>query len=272
MDDRIQPDTAERVLERLGFAAPPPPTLEGLNALYRAWGRAVPFDNVRKRLVLVTRDAGELPGGHAEEFLQEWLRNGTGGTCWPSSNGLFAILRWSGFEARRIAGSMRDLGEPNHGSVVVRIDGCDFLVDSSMLTETVLPLRHGERLRIEDALHPVMVEPVDGTFRIQFALGFVEEANFPCRLLHDPVDHTFYLARYEITRAPDKSPFNQALYAYRNTDGAVLSYLGRTRFWKRPGEIKKEELDEAALAQSLVEELGLSEEIVAKLAAAGALM
>ena len=271
MSDPLQSDTVERVLQRFGFTAPPPLSLAGLNQLYRAWGRAVPFDNVRKRIALVTKDPAPLPGGHAEEFLQAWLRHGTGGTCWPSSNGLFAIVTGCGFDARRIAGSMRDTGERNHGSVIVRIEGSDFLVDSAVLTEAVIPLQPGEHLRIEDTLHPVVIEPVEDSFRLQFAFGFSEEANFPCRLLDDPVDHAFYLARYEITRAPDQSPFNKALYACRNTDGAVVAYLGRTRFWKRAGGVEKGELDDDALTRSLIEDLGLSEEIVAKLTAVGAL-
>lgn len=271
MNDTIQSQTAEAVLERLSFTAPPARTLDGLNALYRAWGRCVPFDNVRKRISLATADSGALPGGHAEEFFAAWLRHGTGGTCWPSSNGLHALLDWCGFDVRRIAGSMRDLGEPNHGSVIARLEEGEFLVDSSMLTEAVIPLRRGEHLQSQDVLHPIIVEPVDGSFRISFALGFSDQANFPCRLFEHVVDHPFYLARYEITRAPDKSPFNQALYATRNTEGAVLSYLGRTRIWKRPGAIEQSELDDRALARSLVEELGLSESIVAELAAAHAL-
>jgi|SRR5665647_357594 len=39
------------------------------------------------------------------------------------------------FNARRVAGSMRDTGYVGHGSVEVHIDGTDWLVDPSMLTE-----------------------------------------------------------------------------------------------------------------------------------------
>jgi N-hydroxyarylamine O-acetyltransferase len=128
--ESIRPETAKQVLERLGLGEAPPPSLEGLNRLYRAWCRSVPFDNVRKRIALETNEPAPLPGAHAEDFLGAWLRHGTGGTCWPSSNGLFAVVRACGFDARRISASMWDQGEPNHGSVLVRIEGEDYVTDS----------------------------------------------------------------------------------------------------------------------------------------------
>jgi hypothetical protein len=82
-------------------------------------------------------------GNPAEDFFTAWLEHGTGGTCWPSSNALFALLEALGFEARRVAGSMYDLGVRNHGSVKVRLGGRDWLFDSSMLTIEPLPLGDG---------------------------------------------------------------------------------------------------------------------------------
>ena len=39
-------DVRDRVVERLGFSETPLVTVDGLNALVRAWGRTVPFDNL----------------------------------------------------------------------------------------------------------------------------------------------------------------------------------------------------------------------------------
>jgi len=39
-------DVLEQVLSRLGLAERPAPTLDGLQRLYAAWCRKVPFDNV----------------------------------------------------------------------------------------------------------------------------------------------------------------------------------------------------------------------------------
>ena len=129
-----------RVLERLGLPGPPPLTLAGLAALYRAWCASVPFENTRKMMALRTGGDGELPGARAADFLAHLIDHGTGGTCWPSSNALYAVASALGFDARRVAGSMRDLGVVSHASVKVRIDGADWLVDSSMLTNEPTPL------------------------------------------------------------------------------------------------------------------------------------
>ena len=269
--DRIHDDTAERVLERLGFSLPPATDLDGLRELYAAWGRAIPFDNVRKRIALESGDSSPLPGGHAEDFLQAWLRHGTGGTCWPSSNGLCALLAWCGFEARRLSASMRDGGDPNHGTVVVRVDGGDWLADTAMLTGDVLPLRPGRESKLDDPLHRVRAEPRGDSFLIHWALPVQHAPEFGCGLLEDSVDHAYYLERYELTRAPDTSPFNAFLYATRNAPDSVLCYMGRTRFRKQRDAIEEDELKPEALARSLVDELGLSPEIVAELHKRGAL-
>jgi N-hydroxyarylamine O-acetyltransferase len=270
MPDALKPRTAERALERLGFATPPAIDREGLDALYTAWCRAVPFDNVRKRIALLEDDRAPLPGSSGEDFFAGFFDHGTGGTCWPSSNALFLLVEFCGFDARRIAGSMQDGGDENHGSVAVRIDGVDWLADTAMSTERVFPIRPGEPHERRDALHPIRIEPVDGTLRIHwvFAMG---DGTIPCRLLRDPVDHAYYGERYELTRDPDKSPFNRALYATRNADSAVLSYMGGKRFLKRPGGVDANDLAARELADSLVGELGLSEEIVERLRRAGGL-
>jgi hypothetical protein len=85
----------------------------------------------------------------------------------------------------------------------------------------------------------------------------------PCRLLEDPVDHAFYLERYEISR--EMSPFNVALYARRNVEGGLVSFLGRTRFVKSASGIGARELGDEELERALREELGLSGEMVARM-------
>src|SRR4051794_16727349 len=94
---RITPELLERALERLGFSAKPEPTLEALDLLYDTWCRRVPFDNVRKLIHLHKESPGPLPGDDPSEFLEAWLAHGTGGTCWASSNGLYALLEALGF-------------------------------------------------------------------------------------------------------------------------------------------------------------------------------
>ena len=263
----VAPGLIERALARLGFDAEPGIDRRGLEALYAAWCERVPFDNVRKRIAMLEGTPGPLPGGLPADFLTAWLEHGTGGTCWPSSNGLHALVRACGFEVRRISASMFDRNDHNHGSLIVRLAGLELLVDSSMLSEAPIPLRRGVAAVLDDPVHPIRVEPVEASFRIHWGMAQSRDT-LPCRLMDDPVDEAFYLERYEISRG--YSVFNNALYARRNFPGRLVSFVANTRHEKTAAGIASRVLAPAELERALVEELGLSEAIVARLAAAEA--
>lgn len=89
---------------------------DGLRRIYQAWCRSVPFDNVRKLIVLHGDPGAPLPGMDAEEFFTAWLQHGCGGTCWPSATALHALLAAVGFDPRLVAASMGDAGVPMHGT------------------------------------------------------------------------------------------------------------------------------------------------------------
>jgi len=254
-----------RVLERLGFAGPPATDLDGLRALYRAWCARVPFDNVRKMIALGTN--GPLPGGDAADFFEHWLADGAAGTCWPTSNALFALLRAAGFSARRITASMRDQGTVNHASVKVAIEGRDWLADSSLLTNEPLPLGPGVFAHDDHAI-VVEVEAVDATHVI-WAFTPPNSSYVSCRLLDDPATAAAYVAGYEASRA--RSPFNQRLYARRNRPGELVVIVGSSRFSKTAAGVTGRDLVPGELCRSLSDDIGLSDALIERWARAGGL-
>ena len=264
-------DTAllDRVLAALGFSAPPEISLGGLSALYRAWCRHVPFDNVRKLIALRAEEAGPLPGIDAGDFLEHWLTDGTGGTCWPSSNALFEIARSLGFDARRIIGSMRDLGIPNHASVEVRIDGHSWLIDSSLLFNSPVPLGQDVFRRTDDPIFPIEVEPVDDGGHLLWIDLPPNPAYMPCRLYDGAVTHTLYLESYE--RSRERSPFNQRLYARRNKPNELVMLMDNTKYSKTPGGLRSQVLNASDIIRSLREDIGISESLIDKWAQSGSL-
>jgi len=261
------PDLAARVLRHLGYPTHADPDLAGLSALYRSWCAHVPFDNTRKMIALAGGAGHPLPGISADDFLTNWLAHGTGGTCWPSSNALYAIVRAAGFDARRVVGSMRDLGVLNHASVKVRLDGRDWLADSSMLTNAPLPLGEGVVVG-DDPVWPAEVEATEGTHLVWWqtppGTGYL-----PCRLLLDPAPFETYVDGYERSRA--RSPFNQRLYARHNLPGELIILIGRTRYSRTRDGVTTRELTGEDLRAALCEDIGLSAALVDEWAACGAL-
>jgi len=257
-DQSLPAELARLVLERLGFPHPPSLDVSGLSALYGAWCLRVPFDNTRKMIALRREADGPLPGAYAEDFLEHWLAHGTGGTCWPSSNALFSLLRGTGFDARRVIASMRDTGMLNHASAKVRINGRDWLVDSSMLLNRPLPLSPGVFLN-SDPVWPAEVEASNGSHVVWWHTppGGVY---LPCRLLTDPAPFSEYLDGYE--RSRERSPFNQRLYARRNRPGELVILAGRTRYLRTRDGVTSRDLHADELRQSLHEEIGLSAEMI----------
>jgi N-hydroxyarylamine O-acetyltransferase len=262
MSDSLR-HVVESVLSRLGFSSAPKADLCGLEELYLAWCRNVPFDNVRKRIAMAQGGSDPLPGGRPEDFLSAWLDHGTGGTCWPSSNGLHALVDACGFDVRRISASMFDRNDHNHGSLIVRLDGKEWLVDSSIENDVPIHLERGVARTIDDPVHPIRVEPVGQSFRVHWGMTQSRDT-LPCRLMQDPVDEAFYLARYEISRG--YSVFNTALYARKNFPGRLVSLTGRMRHEKTAAGVTTSEMSDTDLRRTLVDEFGYSEEIVAELA------
>jgi hypothetical protein len=82
--EELSIDLLERVLMRLGLSDRPAPTFDGLQTLYAAWCRKVPFDNVRKLIHIHNHDPGPLPGDDATDFFEAWLTYGTGARVGPA--------------------------------------------------------------------------------------------------------------------------------------------------------------------------------------------
>lgn len=262
----VNTETIKQVRTELGLPESVSTDIKGLRQVYAAWCNNMTFDNVRKFVSLRAGDK-QLGGGEAEDYFTHWLENRSGGTCWPSSNALYTLIASYGFDARRVAGAMYDLPVKNHGSVKVRIDGVDWLADSSMLLIEPVPLI-GELLIRKEGPVRVEVEPHDAGYLIWTDFPPMPEF-IPCRLRQDPVDLGFYLDRYE--RSREMSPFNERLYLRKVTPEGLVVILGKTLFRRVGEELKVQELNADELLAAMHEIGGISEAFVAKWAEAGGL-
>jgi N-hydroxyarylamine O-acetyltransferase len=115
-------------LKRLGFDAPPAPTLENLRALQLRHTGAFPFENL-------TTLSGEPVHIDLPCIEQKVLHEGRGGYCYELNNLFLALLQELGYDARGISGRVV-LGQPEgawtartHRLSLVILDGVRYITD-----------------------------------------------------------------------------------------------------------------------------------------------
>ena len=262
----LSPFLVERILAKLGLKNNPTLDLVGLNALYSAICGSIPFDNVQKRIWFAGDRKKPPTGGEPTELFENWVRHGTGGTCWPANGGMYALARALGFRARRIAGSVIVPNYPagaNHGSVLVKLDGVEYIFDHFLGCFKVLPLTSDRHTSTGTGIHDVQVAPLEGgAFELLFQIGWAPgPLPFRTEPEHDPVDHAFFLARYE--NANRVGFFNDTLLIRRRFANSIVTIGRRNKIVvSADGSSTKTELTTAQRNDVLVQELGLSPEVV----------
>ena len=263
----LSPPLVERILAKLGLKRHPTLDLAGLNSLYAAICGSIPFDNIQKRIWLAGDKKKPATGGDPNEFFENFARHGSGGTCWPAAGGLYALARALGFSARRTAGSVIVPNYPadaNHGSVLIALDGVDYVFDLTFGSFKVLPLIPGKSASTETGIHNLQATPLDGGgFELHFSLGWTtNQLTFRTEPQYDPVDHGFFISHYD--RANKVGFFNDTLLITRRfPDSIVTIGRGHKRVFSADGVLTKTELTIAQRDETLIQEFGLSEEMVA---------
>jgi len=226
--EELSIDLLERVLMRLGLSDRPAPTFDGLQTLYAAWCRKVPFDNVRKLIHIHNHDPDPLPGDDATDFFEAWLTYGTGGTCWAGNGALYTLLTSLGFHASRGMGTMLVAPHipPNHGTVLVAYDETHYIVDASMLHSEPLHLDTDTPTAVTHPAWGVQCSTRDGYWYIRWHPAHMLDG-LDCRLDHLRVTRETFRERHEQTRL--WSPFNYELYARLICGEAVVSTTGGQR-------------------------------------------
>jgi N-hydroxyarylamine O-acetyltransferase len=263
--EELPMDLLEQVLSRLGLSERPAPTLDGLQMLYAAWCRKVPFDNVRKLIHLHSHAPGPLPGDDPAEFLAAWLAYGTGGTCWAGNGALHAVLVSLGFGAIRGMGTMHAAHEapPTHGTVLVTCDETCYVVDASILHSAPLPLHESAPTGV---VHPVWgahCTKRDGTWLIRWR-PLHQPEGLDCRLQSLHVSRETFRERHEQSRA--WSPFNYEVYARAIRGETMVGVAhGQRIAFDSVGGVSHTPLEGDDRLRVLIDELGMHEAIVHQL-------
>jgi N-hydroxyarylamine O-acetyltransferase len=263
--DVLPAELLERVLDGLGLAGIPAADLAGLRAVYGAWCRRVPFDNIRKLIHVRSEASGALPGDSAEDFFSAWLKYRTGGTCWAGNGALCTLLATLGFAARRGVATMMVAPDipPNHGTVIVEIEGAPYVVDASILHVEPLRLTSGQVTTIEHSAWGVRAAEHGTLWHIEWR-PIHTPGRIECRIDQLAATRAEFHERYAKTRA--WSPFNYELHARRVVGDSMVGVAHGQRIeFNASGAHLQRRLHAEERNRVLIDELGLNEEIVAQL-------
>ena len=204
-------------LQRLGFDAPPAPTLETLRQLQLRHTGAFPFENLTTLLgepVLI-----DLPS-----IEQKVLHGGRGGYCYELNNLFLALLQTLGFDARGITGRVV-MNQPEgtwtartHRLSLVSLDGVRYITDVGfggmvptaplMLDTEAEQLTPHEPYRIERHADGYTLRAnVGGEWRAMYIFDLQRQEN---------IDYT--LGNWYVSTHPE-SPFVKQLMVARTGEG-----------------------------------------------------
>jgi N-hydroxyarylamine O-acetyltransferase len=258
----------ERVLEKLGLSERPTPDLKGLSKLYWAWCQNVSFDNLRKLIHVQSKNPATLPGDNAIDFFTFWVKHGTGGTCWAGNGALHALLTSLGFNASRGVATMMVAPDlpPNHGTVLVDMDGTRYMVDASILHEFPLQLDLEVPANVEQHRFKLKVTYRDNKWHMWWQPLHMLEG-LECRLDEFPATLAGFQRRYEMSRG--WSPFNYQLTVRKVIGDRTVgvAYGKWVELCTQGKETSREITGEQERLGLLVDTLGYSEEIARQLPA-----
>ncbi|EPE9057413.1 arylamine N-acetyltransferase [Klebsiella aerogenes] len=257
----INQTLTEQILEKLGFTNSPPLNKNGLEIIYKAWCRSVPFDNIRKRILIRTGGDYILPGSTPTDFFVNWLRHGTGGTCWAGHGALYSLLKQLGFSVQFGISTMLSnpppaAESPGHGTLAVKFDNDLFIVDATIFHDTPLPLADWT------SDHPVW-----GT-RVHHDRGFwhinwkpLGRPRVDCRLFNLNALPEEYPHRHELSRS--NSRFDGALLIrMANMESITGIVKGEKVIRDSSGKESFQTLTHNDQKKLLVEHFKISEELV----------
>lgn len=255
----VHASLVDSVLGRMGVPRPDP-DLAGLRSVYAAWCGAVPFDNTLKLIHTSEGRDGSLPGSTAEAFFGDWLERGTGGTCWAGNGALHDLLSALGFEVHWAIATMLprpDVVGPNHGSVVVTIDGARWIADASILSGEPIAIRSEGQ---EDASEPLPRLSWLGAKPAVVWRMLMAPDGFPCRIERIGADAEEWDALHQRTAV--WSPFNYQLSVRLLRGHASIGAASGQRFRFEPdGSLEASPLTADERVRFLVEEIGIAEEV-----------
>jgi hypothetical protein len=187
----LAPELTRDVLMFLGVSANEP-SVSHLDALVKAYSESVPWESFFRIAKRARTDKTEDCPRWPEEFWQDALTRGGGGTCFESNYAFLSLLRTMGYDGYLTANNMGDL-VGCHSAIILDIDGETWLTDVGIPLYIALLVDPAEVTERSSRFHNYAVRP-DGANRFQ-----IERDNHPkpniYTLCNLPVDNPTYRRR-----------------------------------------------------------------------------
>jgi arylamine N-acetyltransferase len=198
MDNALSPSLVPEVLARLGVAKGKP-TLPLLDQLVNGYIRQVPWETAfriaRRAKTAETENCPRWP----EQFWQENIEQGGGGTCFESNYAFYSLLRALGYDGYLTINNM-GVVVGCHTAIIIILEGAKWLVDAGHPLLAPLPISsHGTMHRSSKFLH-YTVHP-DGENRYQ-----IEHRPHPNQTAYTLIDKPVPDADYRAATTKDYGP------------------------------------------------------------------
>ncbi len=248
----------DALLDRIGLDAAPPPTLDGLQTLHRAYVSSVPYEDLAVQLE-------QYRPLDVDELADRLLTGGRGGYCFELNSILAWMLERLGFELTRHEGVVgpREIADPpvptNHLALAVRLPEGTFLADAGLGEGQVdaTPLRpgvYGDPLEMR-----VDAEPGGGWY-----LGHHAWGAFPGVRVTAPVVTLDVFQPHHRRLATDpESKFVHTLIVQRPYRDRIETLRGRTLSVRGPAVDERRVLEDPAdLALTLHARFGIDPDVL----------
>jgi arylamine N-acetyltransferase len=238
------------------------PSVRYLNRLIRAYIRHVPWESVSRIVKRHTTSETELCPRWPDDFWQEGLKYGTGGTCFENNLAFFTLLNELGFDGYL---TINDMENPAcHTANVITLNGQKYLADVAIPIHCALPIYANRITKRSNEFHHY-------TIRAESICRYaIERSHHPKRRIFTLVDVPIPLEEYRNAVQNDYEEtgcFLDRVIIVKIIEGRLWRFSSVDLPYKLEGfdKTSKQEviLETNKLAKSLSECFGMDEDKIA---------
>ena len=236
-------EMTKEILDYLG-CPPKAPTLRYLNQLIHAYIRRVPWESVsriiKRHTTAETKDCPRWP----EEFWQDAIRKGFGGTCFESSLAFYTLLTAVGYTGYL---TVNDMGNTRscHAAIVLLLNGDKYLVDITIPVHAAIRLDLKKVARRRTPLFDYALRPVsEHKYEVERSH---HQSNNLFTLIDVPVSLTEYQSIIENDYSESMGRFLKSVVMVK-----VIDEKGQ-RFFSDQKPLKLESFDRAGRVEKIIE-------------------